>query len=293
MQRKIFSLAGMFFLLAMAHGLAEAPETAPVTSIPAATRSEVECSGFIVANPVPTDVYVFDGADNDFRSPYHEFTTGKFVYLRSGKKQNIAAGTEYRLVRPATISVFGEILYDGLGPIRSFGHNSRYPGQGRAMRSLGHAYEDIGKVNVVADTPAGAVAEVTFSCGPIVLGDIAMPFQTREIPAYTPSAHFDPFALPEGKLTGFITAGAGNTGQLRAGSLVYVNLGEQTGARPGQRYRIFHVDRIRSIRWMAGPEPPTESLGELVILSTQERASVAIVVSTTREASAGDGVVLE
>ncbi len=293
MQRKILSLGGVIFLLAVAQGLAEEPQAAAVTPIPAATRSEVECSGFIVTSRVPADTYVFDGADNDVRSAFRQFTPGHYVYLRATKKESIAVGTEYRLVRPATVSAFEEFLYDGLAPSRSFGHNSRYPGQGWALRALGQAYEDVGKVKVVADTPAGPVAEITFGCGPVARGDIAIPYQAREIPTYPPSAQFDRFALPEGKLEGIITAATDNGSQLRAGSRVYVNLGQETGARSGQRYRIFHIDRYKTGWWPGGLETPTESVGELVILSTQEKSSVAIVVSTTREAAAGDGVVLE
>jgi len=41
------------------------------------------------------------------------------------------------------------------------------------------------------------------------------------------------------------------------------------------------------------PEPPRETTGELVVLSTQDKSSVVMVVNSSREISLGDGIELE
>ncbi len=275
MDRKIFSLASVFLLLAVGQRLAQGQQAASPEPIPAATRSEIECAGFVSAASIPTETYVEGGADNDLRSPYRQFARGQFVFLRGG--QSVAEGAEYRLVR-----------------VRSFGHNSWYSGQSRSIGSLGQPYEDMGRVKVISVTPQGAVAEVAFACGPIAIGDIALPFQAREIPSYTPSGHFDRFVVPKGKLTGNVVAAASNSGVLKKGSLAYINLGESDGARAGQKYRIFHIDRdiLKGVLTPL-PEVPAESVGELVVLFTEDRSSVAIVVLSAHEGSVGDGIVLE
>lgn len=278
MYRKLILVAGVSLLLAVTQGLAQEPQAAQGPTLPAATQSEMDCSGFIAGSPVPTDRYVFDGADNDFRSPVNQFATGDFVYLRSRTGASFAVGSEYSVVRSAK-----ELM-----------RTKWYEGQGGSVRSLGSPYENLGRVKVVSVTPQGAIGEVTLSCGPIMPGDIALPYEARPIPQYTPTAHLDRFALPNGKLVGAITAGGNNTGTLGVGRIAYVNLGQEDGVSPGQRFRVFRIFREQTgTGFWAFPETPRETLGELIILSTQARSSVAMVITSLREITLGDGIELE
>jgi hypothetical protein len=272
-----------------------APEQAPeavtaAPAIPAATESDIECAGFITANSVPTDVYVFDGADNDYRSPFRQFVQGEYVYLRGAKKGGGGVGSQYRIVRPSTGSLLG-----GGGQLPMFGRATWYPGQDWAISALGQAYEDVGRVKVTAVTPHGAVAQVTFSCGPIVPYDIAVPFKAREIPTYDPTVAIERFAVvAKSKKTGAITAARGNDGVLGNGGIAYISRGEKDGVQAGERYRIFHRDReVMRGGWRLSETPPAETVGEMVILFTQERSSVGIVVRCFRDITLGDGVSLE
>lgn len=278
MKRRILIFAGVFLLLAATHAWAQETEAPPAAQIPAATYSETECSGFITASAVPRDLYIFGGADNDLFQPLRLYGLGETVFLRNRTGQSVSAGTEYRLVRSG----------------RELFRTSRYAGQKGSINALGRPYEDVGRIKIVGNTPEGVLAEVTFACGPVFAGDLAVPFQPRDIPVYTPSAHFDRLAPLSGKTLGAITAAAKNSGMVGKGSIVYVNLGEDDGARPGQRYRIFRVYRDRLEAWLkASPPTPVESVGELVILKTQEKSSTAVVVTSVREVTLGDGISLE
>lgn len=278
MDRKFISLAGVFFLLAVTRGLAQEPEASPAAAIPAATETEMSCSGFISGTQLPTDRFIFDGADNDFRASLRLFQVGDFVYMRSHTGVNFAVGTEFSVVRSAK-----ELM-----------RIKWYEGQGGSVRSLGWAYEDVGRVKVVSVTPHGAIAEVTFACAAVRAGDIAVPYQARTIPQYTPSAKPDRFSLPNGKLVGAITAGVENAACFGVGSRAYINLGQSDGVSPGQRFRIFHIIRdSRSEGFQTMPEPPRETTGELVVLATHEKSSVVIVTNSSREIFLGDGVELE
>jgi hypothetical protein len=159
---------------------------------------------------------------------------------------------------------------------------------------MGTAYEDVGKVKVVTVTPQGAVAEVTASCGPIRPNDLAIPYQPRTAPQYTPGAQLHRFAPSNNKLWGIIAAGVGNTAYLGVGSMAYLNLGQSHGVSPGQRFRIFRIFRdVSNAGFRILPETPRETIGELVILSVQEFSSVGMVVQSQREISLRDGVELE
>jgi len=271
-KRTILLFAGVLFLGTITIALAQQAQP-----VPAAVRSEVDCSGFIAGKNVPEDITVLDGADDDFNSPIRLFTTGDYIFLRAHGDTKVAVGTEYALVRNARFT-FEEPWYEG---------------QHASIRSLGHPYDDVGRVRVTSLTPLGAVAQVTFACGPVFAGDIALPYQPRPIPEYTPTPEFDPFALPNGKVMGAITAAGGNSGAVGERSIVFINLGQEDGVQFGQRFRIFRLvrDRIEGLR--AFSDTPRESTGELIILSTQEKSSVGIVIRSTRDISLGDGIELE
>lgn len=277
MSPRILSLALVFLVAAATAGLAQETPADPAATIPAATRSEADCAGFISGTPVSKDIYVLDGADNDSHSPVRQFAAGDSVFLSSRSGATFVVGIEYTVVRQA----------------KELFRTSWYPGQHWSIRSLGTPYEDIGRVKVTHVTPAGAVAEVAFACGPMYPGDLAVPYQLRAIPEYAPSQQFDRFAPSKGNPMGAITAARNNAGYLGVGSIAYVSLGQTDGVKPGQRYRIFQIARDRSAGLFALPETPRESLGEMIILSTQEKSSVGMVVSSTREISLGDGIELE
>jgi hypothetical protein len=275
--RKTISFAGVLLLVAVTSGLAQEAAPTQPSPIPALTQGESECAGFITTNRVSEDLYVFDGADNDHAQPLRQFTMGNYVYLRSRSGANPAVGTEYRVVRPAN-QLFRAQWYQS---------------QWGSIKSLGQIYEDIGKVKVLSVTPYGAVAEVTFVCGPISIRDLVIPSQARTIPEYVPTPNFERFPPPNGKLVGAITATRADEAYLANGHMAYVNLGQEDGARPGQRYRIFRIFRDQREGILARKEPPRETVGELVIISTQEKSSVAMVVNSIREITLGDGIELE
>jgi hypothetical protein len=226
---------------------------------------------------VPRDIVVLDGANNDLESALRQFTPPESIYLYHRYKGNFSVGEEYSLVRPAK-EVF---------------RTTRYGGEHWSIHALGKPYEDVGRAKVTHVTPEGAVAEVSFACGPIYPGDLAVPYQPRPIPDYVP-AELDRFILPNDKIQGTIAAARNNFASLAKGDIVYLNFGGKQGAQIGQRYRVYYVLPSRG-RWavLAYPPIPRETVGEIVVLSTQEKSSVAIIVNSTRDINLGYGVELE
>jgi len=277
-RRSLYSSV-LVLLVALAGGFAQeqAAESTPSENTATVSPPKAECSGFIAAESIPKDLVLFDGADNDHHQPLRQFSTGDYVYVRVGGSTNVTEGSEYRIVRRA------KELY----------RNQWYSGQQwLTVNSLGRMYEDAGRVKVSRVTPNGAVAEVTFSCGPIYPGDIAVPFKPRPVPEYAYTTHLDEFAPANGKLVGKIVAAGDDTPMLGTGSIAYINLGEADGARPGQRYRIFRTFKDHASVF-APAKTPRETTGELVILTIDRKSSVAIVVNSIREIGLRDGVELE
>ena len=218
---RTLSVAVVWFIFPVAVALGQ--QTPPASPIPAATQSQADCTGFITASNVPTDIIVLDGANNDLESSIRQFTPSESIYLYSRGNAEFSVGEQFSLVRPA----------------KELFRTTRYTGEHWSIHTLGKPYEDVGRVQVTHVTPEGAVAEVSFTCGPIYPGDIAVPYQPRTIPDYVP-AKLDRFALPNGKIQGTIAAARNNFASLADGDIVYLNFGEKNGARVGQRYRVYY-----------------------------------------------------
>lgn len=270
------TLGCVVVFLAVSTAIAQAQETgsASPASVPLATRTQSDCTGFIAKTPVQRDIFVLGGADDDFHSVVRQFVQGDSIFL-SSKGGDLAVGTQYSVIRPA-YELFRTMHYQG----------ERWD-----IGKLGKPYEDVAQVKVTHVNPIAAVAQVSFSCESIIPGDIVVPFQPRAIPEYTVSAPLDHFApLSEGKKQGRITASRNNFGFLGEQMVVYLNLGEGEGAKPGQRYRIYKVLSPESTGFLAWQKTPPEIIGEAVVLTVQPTSCVAMVVSSYREISAGDYV---
>jgi hypothetical protein len=277
MQR--FILLATLILLTVPVASGQDSQAQPISrSTPAAVRSQAECTGFIADPALPSNVYVVSGADDDFRSVVRQFTEGDSIYISKRMEGEFVVGAEYNVIRPA------DELF----------RTKRYQGEREEIRRLGKPYEDVGQVRVTHVNDEGAVAVVTFSCTSILPGDTLVPFQPREIPSYTLSAPLDHFApLGKGKTQGRIAASHNNFGFLGQGNIVYLNLGKNEGAQPGQRFRIYKLFPPHATEFLATVPTPPEVIGEAVVLSVQAKSCVAIVVSSYREISAGDYVEAE
>lgn len=271
MSLKTFSVAVacLVFPAAIALGQQDA------TPIPAATPSQAECTGFIAKSPFSADITVSNGADNDLEMKTRQYAVGETVYLRRRDKSSFSVGDQFSVVRVAK-DTFRTV---------------RYSGEHWSIHALGKPYEDVGRVTVTHVTPEGAVAEVNFTCSPVSKGDIAIPYQARPIPTYVPR-ELDRFALPNGNKAGVIVAARNNSASLMTGDIVYLNLGQKDGAQVGQRYRVYYIEH-RATLTLSSPPIPRETVGEVIVLSSQEKSCVAIIVNSKRHIDIGDGVELE
>ncbi len=275
MRRMAIRLAVVALILSAASIKAQ---DAALKTIPAASYSQAYCAGFIAETPVPQDLSVSGGSDDDFHSVIRQFVKGESVFISRRNSADIPVGTEYSVVRPAN-DIF---------------QTTRYQGENGDIRKLGTPYADVAQVQVTHSTPKGIVAKVTFSCEPIFPGDILVPFQIRVIPDYTITPPLDHFApLDESKSHGRITATNSNFGYLGNGTIVYLNLGNEQSVQPGKRFRIYKLPAPNETAGLTHEATPPETIGEAVVLSARPKSSVAIIVGSYREIAAGDYVEAE
>lgn len=273
MRIKTLSLVGVCLAAAASLMWAQDANTPQPAEIPVLTPSQANCTGFVKPTRYSGDVWVWGAADNDNFEPYRALSKGEYVFLRSHSGTSFAEGAEYRIVRP------GNALFGGA---------PRYDGEMRKIGHLGQIYEDVATIKVEHLTPQGAVAEITFSCGPVYLDDLAVPMAERVVPTYAPTATPDRFAPPDHRKTGIIVAAKDNDSVLGNGSVVYVNIGTKDGVTPGQRFRVIH-----NIVGYRVKDFPRETLGEMVVVYTNETSSVGAIVNCVREIKLLDGVEAE
>jgi hypothetical protein len=265
-RKRTLSFLGIFCLLAAA--------TAFGQEAPAASASEMSCSGFISGTPVSKDIYLFNGADDDQLNYVRAWRQGEHVFLRSRSGASIPVGSEYSLVRSSK-----ELM-----------QVNWYEGQAASVRSLGKPYANTGRVKVIRTTPEGAIAEVTMACGMVMRGDLAIPVVDRPSPPHAPS-QLDRYAPASGKILGAITTGVDNAAYFGPGSRAFINLGSSDGVAAGQKFRVFHILREEPAGLFYLPEPgPRQTIGELVVLSVEEKSSLVMILQSTREIKLGDGI---
>ncbi len=161
-----------------------------------------------------------------------------------------------------------------------------------------------------------ATAQVLRPCQEIQPGDIAFPAGQKPLPQLRAAGTFDRFAPPSGKTQGLIVTGKGFMRLLGAGDVVYLDKGASNGVAVGQFFRIFRTRASASrdyndpyldetLTYLSGMRQsyrftlqekmnlPRTILGELVILSVDDRSAVGLITLSAREIYAGDDIELE
>jgi outer membrane protein OmpA-like peptidoglycan-associated protein len=253
--------------------------------------SEIYCAGFISKHMVRASATVVAGE----RAPNQtEYVDREYIYL-SGN--GVEEGREYLLLRR----------------IQDPNKYQSYPGQLATLDRLGELYQDLGRAKVVHVRKKLGVALIESSCGSTLPGDIAVPFQERPRPEFKQTV-FDQFAPPNGKTTGRIVMGRDLDTLLGYRRVVYLNVGEAQGVKPGDYFRITRNYRsvmdnaVESLpfnapayddtqkdpskfnfRRQAG-DLPRRSVGELMVLNTSTHSATALITYVPEDVHLGDGI---
>ena len=255
------------------------------------TLSEIYCAGFISKEKLKPSGTMVAGNHSPDQAHYSE---SGYIFLSGDDLQE---GKEYSLLRHA---------YDP-------NQYESFPGQLGILRKLGELYQDLGRAKVLYIRNKTAVAQIESSCSDVMPGDIAVPFQERPRPEFKQTT-FERFAPPNGKTTGRIVMGRDLDTEFGSHRIVYLNVGESEGVKPGDYFRITREyssiakSPIESLgfnapsyddtqkdpskfnfRTQAG-ELPRRSIGELMVISAGPNSSTALTTYTPEEARAGDGV---
>jgi outer membrane protein OmpA-like peptidoglycan-associated protein len=262
-----------------------------VERLPGPTDPDLYCAGFITNQHISDDQYVSAGWHTPHQTKYND---REYIYLSGGGFQE---GATYEILRE----------------LRDPNRWEVFKGQHGAIRDVGQPYAQIGQVKVLSVRENTAITQITFSCEPIVPGDIAVPFVERPRPPFKPDPNFDRFAPPNGKLTGRIVMARDFDSFLGHGRIAYLNVGSEQGVKVGDYFHAtrtydqtldsdidalslkasFYEDTQKNSRQLPKrryDELPRRTLGTMIVLNVSPRSSAVLTTFALEDINVGDGV---
>jgi hypothetical protein len=225
--------------------------------LPIAVETDVYCSGYLGEMGE-----IFPGAIVSAEKEKNQtfFMLGDIVYLDIGERDGLTAGMEFTVVRPRqAVNKWGSVT-----------------------DVVGRVYQTPGRLRVVCAQERSAIAEISYSCMDVQVGDFIMPFEPIPVPLVRRTQLVTMCDTPNGKVTGHIVETRLGETPVGSDSLVYLDLGEADGLNPGDFLTVYRASgRAEGVRTI---------LGEASILTTRSRTSVAIITLMTDTMGVGDSV---
>ncbi len=225
--------------------------------IPIGVETDVYCSGYLgeMAEVFPGAIV---SAEKERSQTF--FMPGDLVYIDIGTRDGLAAGMEFTIVRPRNA-------------VNKWGSVTDY---------VGRVYGTPGRIRVICAQEKSAIAEISYGCTDVEIGDLIVPFEPAPIPLVRRTQLATMCDAPNGKLTGHIVETRLGETPVATDSVVYLDLGEADGLNPGDFLTVFRDSgRAEGVRTI---------LGEASILTTRNRSSVAIITVMTDGMGVGDSV---
>ena len=147
---------------------------------------------------------------------------------------------------------------------------------------LGIVYSKIGQIKVLCAQENSAIAEITYACDPIDVGNVLQPFRPIPVPLVIDPDPTDRCDVPNGKPIGRVIYTRDDQIEIGGGWLVFIDLGAAEGLYPGQFATIFRDNPVKGM--------PRLVLGELGILTVEENYSTAILTRGWASVYLGDRV---
>lgn len=210
-------------------------DTAPA---PAAGETELYCGGFIQYQPSPSNLQIVGALEEQEKFVY---SAGDHVYINAGSGQGIYLGQEFSVVRPR-------------GRFTSKFTNKS--GQ------LGVYMQELGRIRVVALSPAIATAIISVSCDTILLGDLLRGVSQKVSPLKKTEAVLEEFSHPSGKQTGRIVLARDGREAVTRSDIVFIDLGTEDNVKPGDFFTVYRpVGRGNVTRYRDSEITPAASGG--------------------------------
>ena len=214
----LFSLVCLLLLAPATN--AQSPAPTPVLTLPppapvtVAGDSALFCAGYIRYQKLPHMPEIVGAQDEQEQRTYAD---GDIVYLNEGSQQGIKEGQTFQIIRPR-------------GMVKGVHKHKK--------GFLGIYVQDVGQLQVFKVRANTAVAKITFTCDPALLGDLLAPVPDRVSPQPR-TAELDRYGDPNGKQAGRLMMAKDNREMVTRNDIVYIDLGGEDQVKAGDYLTIY------------------------------------------------------
>ncbi len=236
--------------------------------IPLGSSADVYCFADLVQDD---SVYPFTINSAERIDAQDSFSEGDVVYIDGGVNQGVAAGDRFFVLN--RIRTLKRLTADPK------------PGYAYTNETLGIIYSKIGQIKVLCAQEDTAIAEITYACDPIDVGNVLQPFRPIPVPLVVKPDPSDRCDEPNGNPIGRIIYTRDDQTEIGGGWTVFIDLGVADGVYPGQFATIFRDNPVKGM--------PRLVLGELGVLTVEEIYSTAVLTGGWSSVYIGDHVELK
>lgn len=179
-----------------------------------AGRTNLYCAGFIKYQRFGPLAEIV-GAENEPEA--RTFAEGDIVYLNWGTNHGLTQGQQLQIIRPK-------------GDVKGVFREKK--------GFLGTYVRELGQLEVIKVYNETAIAQITFACEMVLLGDLLQPVPDRQSPLQRTTA-FDRYADPSGKPLGRLMMARDSREMVSTNDVVHIDLGSEDRLAPGDYLTIF------------------------------------------------------
>jgi LysM domain len=227
--------------------------------VPAIEEMALQCAHYILQEPEDTSLYVVGSEQG---SDKNAFGDRDMLYLNRGTSAGVKAGDLYTLHHAS--------------------YEVKHPDSGR---TIGRKIETTGWGRVILAEENSAILMVEAACEDVHLGDYLKPLVKVSVPLIMRRPPADRLTPPTGKTQGAVVDIGQDSVIAGENQLVSINLGTEHGIAPGNIFTVFKT-------MYPSVPTPRNVLGEIVIVSVQEKTATARVIYSGAEIMNGDRVEL-
>ncbi len=226
---------------------------------PLGSGADVYCFAKLVTDEGTFPFNVMSAEKIETQDHYSE---GDIIYMNGGAEEGVQAGDRFSI----------------LSKDRTLKHPI-------SNANLGVVYYQVGQVKVLCAQPNTAIAEVTYACDPISIGDVMQPFSAVPVPLVLEPEKADRCDAPNGKPTGYLTFAKDDVLEIGSGQLVFLDLGMAEGVYPGQFATVYRDNPVKGM--------PRLVVGELGFLTVADGYATGKVTGGWMPLRVGDHIELK
>lgn len=191
-----------------------------------------------------------------------QFSEGDVVYIDGGVEQGVKAGDQFSVLRRD----------------RELQHPV-------SIASMGQIYRQIARLKVLCAQDTTSIAEITYACDPVEIGQVLEPFKPVPVPLVLQPVRADRCDPPNGKPTGYVVYQRDDVMDAGTDQVVMVDLGSAEGLYPGMFATVFRDNPV--------PDMPRVLVGELGILTVEDGYSTAKITYSVMPLAVGNRIELK